>query len=479
MATNNSINKTSDTFVATASMASPLITASQSTGSDPTLRIGKNGFAHYSTLFTADGTSYYSDSNNPADVAFFRSAAGKMRISDAALTGSATLEVNTLSSLSGNNLTLSTVQPGTHVNINAGGGINLTSVQDVNLSPATAVTNIAGKLAVTSTGLGQYFLEGRAPSDSMPRAALFQTTGVTGILLGTGAGTDSYLTFLGVSGTLTISPNSDGTGAGTLNTNAGIVKAATFSNGTPNLALNSGAVTATLTANSLTVNNAGAGNLTLGNTSSGTGSTTPVTINMGNSTSNVAGQYLKIKTYDDGIEIYGIGVSPSQQDYMVSSGKSHAFWQGATKTMWLDGSNILNLQTGLKLPSSGATASTLNFYANGTHNTTWTGPWASSQTANIKYERNGTIVTLTIPVMSAATNSTNAITIVNALPTYLRPTTNHIESIFVVNNSATSAGNAIVQSNGVIIIANGTGGTFTNSGTAGLVMSISITYQVN
>lgn len=117
------------------------------TGSDPALAIGKATFAKASVLFTGDGTSYYSDSNNPADVAFFRSAIGTLRISDATLLGSATLQINNIASFGSQNLTISS-----SANINFS-SLNARSVLSLDASKnlvSTQLTN--GQLMIGNSG---------------------------------------------------------------------------------------------------------------------------------------------------------------------------------------------------------------------------------------------------------------------------------------------------------------------------------------
>ncbi len=405
MATNNSINKTSDTFVATTSVTTPAVTTSSGDlllSAASTFVAIKN--SHSIKMF------YGSD---PSFNHILYSLADGLQIDDGYSGGTSYLDAaqlrsNSLTSLT--DLTLASVSPSTDVNIN--------SARDINLAPTTSITNVAGKIRATNT-LGQNFFEGKLAADSVPRTSFYAATGVTGLSLGTGGGTTSYLTFLGGSGMLTISPNSNGTGAGTLDTNAGTVKAATFSNASASLALSSGATTATLTAYSLTVNNAGAGDLILG-TSSASSTTTPVTINMGGTSSSAAGQNLKLYIYNDGTAAkYGFGVSTGQLDYYAPLSGHHAWWQSTTKSMWLDASRILNLSDGLKLPTTGGTQTTLDYNERYTATVSVSGIWAAPQNVTIAITRVGTSVNMYLGGASqnTATVATTITAAAGSIPT--------------------------------------------------------------
>jgi len=67
------------------------------------------------------------------------------------------------------------------------------------------------------------------------------------------------------------------------------------------------------------------GNTLFGNKIS-TATATPVNISLGGTYSSVAGANSKLKLYDDGATIYGLGISANQQDYMVGASASHVFY---------------------------------------------------------------------------------------------------------------------------------------------------------
>ena len=80
--------------------------------------------------------------------------------------------------------------------------------------------------------------------------------------------------------------------------------------------------------------------LTLGSITS-LGTTTPECIDLGGSYSSVAGANLKVKLYNDGTTIFGLGISSASFDY-VSAG-SHKWYNASTIGMSLSASGVLNI----------------------------------------------------------------------------------------------------------------------------------------
>ena len=69
--------------------------------------------------------------------------------------------------------------------------------------------------------------------------------------------------------------------------------------------------------------------ITLGNTTS-VATATPESIDMGGTFSNTAGSNLKLRLWNDGGTVFGVGVSASQMDYVVPTGSTHAWYVGGT-----------------------------------------------------------------------------------------------------------------------------------------------------
>jgi hypothetical protein len=84
------------------------------------------------------------------------------------------------------------------------------------------------------------------------------------------------------------------------------------------------------------------GNVQIGNLTSSQTST-PISIDLGGTYSNVSGNNLKLKIYDDGTSIGGFGISASQIDYKTwSNAADHVFYQGTTELMRIKGiGNVL------------------------------------------------------------------------------------------------------------------------------------------
>lgn len=154
-----------------------------------------------------------------------------------------------------------------------------------------------------------------------------------------------------------------------------------------------------------------------------TPSTAPTNIDLGGSHSSVAGANLKLRLWTDGTQSYGIGISPSQMDYVVQSQASHAWWRGALKTMILDtgdrlligvaaanaNGGVLQLKSGITFPATQVAATdpnTLDDYEEGTFTPAFScaspGTLAVTYTNQVgRYTKVGRLVTYTISMKAA------------------------------------------------------------------------------
>ncbi len=79
---------------------------------------------------------------------------------------------------------------------------------------------------------------------------------------------------------------------------------------------------------------------------------TPYAIDIGGDYSNTPGTNLKLRIYDDGTNIYGIGVSAFQLDYSISNNNinnRHVFYYGTTELMRIQGNGDVGINTGSPL----------------------------------------------------------------------------------------------------------------------------------
>jgi filamentous hemagglutinin len=123
--------------------------------------------------------------------------------------------------------------------------------------------------------------------------------------------------------------------------------------------------------------------------------------------------------------------------------------------MFIDNSGNMTLNVGLYLPSSGATASLLNYYATTSTSTTATGVWAASQSTTLTYTRVANVVTIGLTSVQANGNSTSAaISISTSLPAWASPTgATRYASCIVYNDSSTSSFGVVqVNTSGAITI---------------------------
>jgi hypothetical protein len=86
-------------------------------------------------------------------------------------------------------------------------------------------------------------------------------------------------------------------------------------------------------------------NLQIG-TSIGTPSSSPITLSLGGTYSSTHGINPKLKVYDDGTNFWGLGISPSQLDYIVNgSSYDHVFYAGGTELVRIKGNGYVGIGT--------------------------------------------------------------------------------------------------------------------------------------
>jgi hypothetical protein len=138
--------------------------------------------------------------------------------------------------------------------------------------------------------------------------------------------------------------------------------------------------------------------------------------------------------------------------------------------------NIL-FATGIQLPTSGGTVTTMNYYERYTSTVSLSGIWAASQTATIQITRVGTSVNMWLGggILAAVNASAVISAAAGSIPTRFvgsnEPTwSSFIRAPFNVrNNNVDVTGSIAINANGSFSIAAGPGTTtaFTNAGSAG------------
>ena len=84
--------------------------------------------------------------------------------------------------------------------------------------------------------------------------------------------------------------------------------------------------------------------LTIGSLTA-TSTATPESIDLGGTYSNSAGTNLKLKLYNDGTLVHGLGVSDASTDYVTVSSGSHTFYRGSTQVVQINSSGNLGINT--------------------------------------------------------------------------------------------------------------------------------------
>lgn len=132
----------------------------------------------------------------------------------------------------------------------------------------------------------------------------------------------------------------------------------------------------------------------------------------------------------------------------------------------LDVTGTINTSVGITLPTSGGTASTLNFYEESySHTVNFSGPWVATQ-YTIKLTRTGNMVTAHIPEMQNASTATLVITMATVFPARFRPTTSYVcISLALLDNSAEKTGVMTIGTGGSLSIGvNAAGSAFSGTG---------------
>lgn len=134
--------------------------------------------------------------------------------------------------------------------------------------------------------------------------------------------------------------------------------------------------------------------------------------------------------------------------------------------------------TGITLPTSGGTASLLNYYEATTHITSFTAGVATIASLTIQIERIGNEVTMRIPSGTATFTSGNVFTSASALPTRFRPTQVMQWPQIVTDNNLPILGRIQLTTGGSLLVAASVSGGNFSAGTIGWPASLCITYPI-
>lgn len=145
------------------------------------------------------------------------------------------------------------------------------------------------------------------------------------------------------------------------------------------------------------------------------------------------------------VAVFASPVSITNNDVVIASGKTltvdniSATTTNANLTLEGNGTGGVNIvplttfSTGLKLPSSGATGSTLNFNSIGSFVVTYSG--GGTGTATWQYSRIGNSVTVNIPKVSLVFNTATTIN-VTGYPSFLYPSSIPMNCDIIVFDNA-------------------------------------------
>ncbi|NIV10136.1 MAG: hypothetical protein GWN62_02155 [Aliifodinibius sp.] len=117
-----------------------------------------------------------------------------------------------------------------------------------------------------------------------------------------------------------------------------------------------------------------------------------------------------------------------------------------------ESTGVITTAGGISLPTSGGTATDLDYYEEGTHTTTWGGAMSPAVSGDVVFTRNGNIVTLLFPLTTDDTPANATMTMTTVLPARLRPTALLRFSIIRINSGSDGFGRMDIATDGNITI---------------------------
>lgn len=135
--------------------------------------------------------------------------------------------------------------------------------------------------------------------------------------------------------------------------------------------------------------------------------------------------------------------------------------------------SIFNSPNGSVLVGNVGLGSETEIYA--TFTATLTG-CTTSPTGTVRYSRQGNVITLSIPTVTATSNTTAAT--LTGVPTAIRPALAQFGFAVITDNGTNEDGSVIIETSGAITLRRADGAAFTGSGTKGIFTGAVITYQL-
>lgn len=155
-----------------------------------------------------------------------------------------------------------------------------------------------------------------------------------------------------------------------------------------------------------------------------------------NSTTKTLRQLTNVATTDTSQTLTNKTINTSANTIAITSGSlSSTDINSVLDQTLLTTSNpthaLLTLTTGLKLPTSGGTQGTLDYYENFTQAINYGGIWAANQAGNLYITRIGKTVIINGTTALATCTVATYITVDYTLPTRLRPSTSPASNLFI------------------------------------------------
>jgi hypothetical protein len=161
----------------------------------------------------------------------------------------------------------------------------------------------------------------------------------------------------------------------------------------------------------------------------------------------VSSNDLTVQTYGGAISFQTGGTVSASADGVLPT-----ITGAATERLNIGSTNITSTLP-IVFPTSGGTASGLNYYEEKqTHTSNVEGIWAAAQASNPVLTRIGKTVTITMNGAAASANAAAAITLSTVLPTKWRPAVATDQVIRIIDNNTQGAGLAVFDTDGTVTI---------------------------
>jgi hypothetical protein len=184
----------------------------------------------------------------------------------------------------------------------------------------------------------------------------------------------------------------------------------------------------------------------------------------------------------DATDFYGFGINSATLRYNTPDGATHRFYVNTPDVLDINSGGMALNVGGLYLPTSGGNKSSLNYYEEYNHLTTfvWSPPTTESAQILIKLVRKNNTITALFPTFSMPNGpSGGKMIMTNVFPTRFRPKGLFFTFCMAITAATFSIGVCRIDNNGIVQVHAGTSNNVSFGGGNGGFWSFSATYDIN